>query len=365
MRQKEIRSLTSLRALAAALVFAFHYSQSPTHVIPSGFLSVIIRQGYVGIDLFFVLSGFILTVRYFQEVADHTFSIGKYFQRRIARIYPLYFTILALTLLLTHQPPHITSLTLTQGFFVDYFSLGISTSWTLTVEECFYLIFPLILLTVIPARRPTQIVLTLLAWIVVFFVIGFVLMTWARQSGVYLQAGFLGKPDIDPLYPFSFTIFGYIFDFSVGIFVAIPYLKGIKWKSWQSTLLAIIAIVGILYCQNFIDVRNGTISSERMIVYLLALFAGLLILTLTCETAPLSRFLSWKVFVYLGRVSFALYLIQNTVLIDFMRGWDLVPFYIGANVMCAVFYQFVEEPGRRAVMNFRFRRVRQPEVISA
>ena len=362
MRQNEIRSLTAVRALAAAMVFANHYSALPTYVAPPGILSVVVQQGYIGVDLFFVLSGFILTVRYFQELTNHTFNPGKYFQRRVARIYPLYFTILVLTLLLRHQTPNITNLTLTQGFFSDYFPTGISTAWTLTVEECFYLIFPLMLLTIIPVRRPIRTFSTLAAWTAGFLILGYILMMWARQSGVDLQAGFLGRPEGNPMYPFSYTIFGYVFDFSVGIFVAIPYLKGIKWKSWQSTLLAVIAIGGIVWCQNIIDVHNGGLSPDRFIVYIIALFSGILIIALTCENAPLSRFLSWKVFVYLGRISFALYLIQNTALIDFMRGWDLVPFYIGANIMCAVLYQFVEEPARKAVMNFKFRRAPQPEV---
>ncbi|MBA3873257.1 MAG: acyltransferase [Anaerolineae bacterium] len=362
MRQNEIRSLTALRALAAAMVFVFHYAQQPTHIIPEGLLRVIAQQGYVGVDLFFVLSGFILTVRYFREMADRQFSIGKYFQRRAARIYPLYFTILALTLLLRHETPNITNLTLTQGFFLNYFGTGISTTWTLTVEECFYLIFPLMLLTIIPMRRPSQILLTLVAWTTAFFVLGFVLMTWTRQSGIYLQAGFLGRPGQFTLYPFAYTIFGYVFDFSIGIFIAIPYLKGIKWKLWQSTLLAIIGIGGILYCENVIAVQQGDLSSDRLIVYVIAMFAGALILALTCKEAPLSRLLSWKIFVYLGRISFALYLIQNTALVDFMRGWDLVPFYIGANVLCALLYQFVEEPGRKAVMNFKFRRIQQMKI---
>ena len=187
-------------------------------------------------------------------------------------------------------------------------------------------------------------------------------MTWAGQSGIQLQAGFLGRPGANPLWAFSYTIFGYMLDFCVGIFVAVPYLKGIHWKAWQSTLLAAIAIGGILYCMGTIDAHHGGLNPDRLTVYVIALFSGLLILALTCEEAPLSRLMSWEGFVYLGRISFALYLIQKTVLIDFMRGWDLVPFYIGANVICAILYQFVEEPARKAVMSFKFRRVQPPEI---
>ncbi len=365
LRQNEIRSLTAVRGLAAAVVFAFHYSELQIHANDQGPLQFIARHGYIGVDLFFVLSGFIMTVRYFREVANHTFSPTKYFQRRIARIYPLYFTILALTLLLTHQPPHITNLTLTQGFFLDYFSTGVPTAWTLTVEECFYLIFPLMLLTIVLTRRSARILLVLIVWTVVFFLLGYILMVWAQQSGVQVEAGFLGRPGQNPIWPFSYTIFGYVFDFSVGIFVAIPYLNGIKWKSWQSTLLAVIAIGGIVYCMGAIDSHHGGLTPDRLTVYMITLFSGLLILALTCKDAPFSRFLSWEGFVYLGRISFALYLIQKTVLLDFMRGWDIVPFYIGANVISAVLYQFVEEPARQTIMNFKFRHVRQPKISVA
>ncbi len=365
MHQREIRPLTAVRALAAAVVFVYHYFELQAHANDQGVLQFIARQGYIGVDLFFVLSGFILTVRYFREMANYTFNVGQYFRRRIARIYPLYFTILALTLLLTFQSPHIINLTLTQGFFLDYFSTGVPTAWTLTVEECFYLIFPLLLLTIVPARRPIRIFLTLLAWTAGFFLIGFVLLIWARQSGVQFQAGFLGRPDRGLIWPFSYTIFGYIFDFSVGIFVAIPYLNGIKWKSWQSTLLAVVGIGGIVYCMGVIDSHQGGLTPDRLTVYLITVFAGLLISALTCEEAPLSRLLNFELFVYLGRISFALYLIQKTVLLDFMRGWDLVPFYIGANIMCAILYQFVEKPARRLVMNFKFRRTLPSEIINA
>jgi peptidoglycan/LPS O-acetylase OafA/YrhL len=361
LRQKEIRSLTALRALAAAIVFGFHFSELPKHLDGPGLLNFVARQGYVGVDLFFVLSGFILTVRYFQEVADHKFSLGKYFQRRVARIYPLYFTILALTLLLTHQPPHITNLTLTQGFFLNYIGTGVPTAWTLTVEECFYLIFPLLLLTIVPARRPTRILLTLLAWTIGFFIVGYGLLVWARESGIQMQAGFLGDINQSLMWPFSYTIFGYMLDFSVGIFVAVPYLKGIKWQAWQSTVLAAVAIGGILFCMATIDAHHGGLSPDRLIVYVIALFSGMLILALTCHEAPLSRLLSWDGFVYLGRISFALYLVQKTVLVDFMRGWELVPFYIGANILCALLYQFVEEPARKAVMNLKFSSPRIPQ----
>jgi hypothetical protein len=47
-----------------------------------------------------------------------------------------------------------------------------------------------------------------------------------------------------------------------------------------------------------------------------------------------------------------------------MRGWDFVPFYLGTNVFCALLYQFVEEPARRAIMKIKFRRIHQPYIRS-
>src|SRR5262249_61572373 len=114
MTNHEIKALTSLRWLPASLVFAYHFPSLFNEFCPPS-LQFIGNTGNIGVNFFFVLSGFILTLRYHDDMLERHFNLGMYMRRRIARIYPLYFTILILTSILNREPPNIQNLTLTQG----------------------------------------------------------------------------------------------------------------------------------------------------------------------------------------------------------------------------------------------------------
>lgn len=84
----EIRSLTSLRYLAAIWVVLFHW----TGYFPESLLrnAPVVREGFLGVDFFFVLSGFILCHVYLARQADGRLDYWNFVSRRIARIYPMH-----------------------------------------------------------------------------------------------------------------------------------------------------------------------------------------------------------------------------------------------------------------------------------
>src|ERR1700744_3320893 len=92
----DIRSHTSLRGIAAVLVVAFHYAVPLRHV---GFdvnrYTLLVARGYLWVDLFFILSGFILCHVYANQLVDIR-SIASFFRARFARIYPLHIATLLL-----------------------------------------------------------------------------------------------------------------------------------------------------------------------------------------------------------------------------------------------------------------------------
>src|ERR1700722_13625137 len=91
-RMPPIRSLTGARFIAALLVVCFHFvPHAPT------WMNSIIRNGYLGVPFFFVLSGFILTYNY---ASDSQRQIGarSFWVARFARIYPIYLVSLVLSL---------------------------------------------------------------------------------------------------------------------------------------------------------------------------------------------------------------------------------------------------------------------------
>jgi peptidoglycan/LPS O-acetylase OafA/YrhL len=134
---REIPALTALRAVAALLVFLYHFAPRGLPYLPG----VVAGQGHVGVTVFFVLSGFLITVRYYPRFARGERGLADYFVRRAARILPLYYVVLTLThLLSTGSVPagaaHLSEWTLTQALFGRSLeSMTVPTSWSLTLEE--------------------------------------------------------------------------------------------------------------------------------------------------------------------------------------------------------------------------------------
>jgi len=142
--------------LAILLVFVFHYciiSQDDPHWIAAAS-----RLGWTGVDLFFVLSGFLIASQLFEEInKTQRFSYRNFLIKRSFRILPAYWFTVALYFSLPafHEkealPPLWKFLTFTQNFGLNVRYYGtFSHAWSLCVEEHFYLLLPLILLALLP-----------------------------------------------------------------------------------------------------------------------------------------------------------------------------------------------------------------------
>jgi len=141
--------LDTLRSLAIILVFMFHcfmYSKSPL-------LTSIGHVGWVGVDLFFVLSGYLIGNQIFSALKKQNFSLKMFYMRRFLRTLPNYFIVLALYFLI----PSFRELPLTTPLwkfmtFTQNFGLSVSAfshAWSLCIEEQFYFMLPIVLLLVI------------------------------------------------------------------------------------------------------------------------------------------------------------------------------------------------------------------------
>jgi peptidoglycan/LPS O-acetylase OafA/YrhL len=139
--------LDTLRASAIALVFLFHCtSRMPASVYP------IARFGWMGVDLFFVLSGYLIGTQLLRPYAMGSRPLWRdFYRRRMYRVMPAYLAVLAVYVVVpgwreaTNLPPAWQMLTFTQNLFVDYGrNQAFSHVWSLCVEEHFYLILPLL-----------------------------------------------------------------------------------------------------------------------------------------------------------------------------------------------------------------------------
>lgn len=393
MKTKEIRPLTSLRFIAALLVFMHHFFApvySFTFQKPITFGESIAIEGHIGVTIFFVLSGFLITLRYFIGDEPRTWSLREYVVRRIARIWPLYYFLLVATLLLAQRPLFTSETliywTLSQGFFIRYWAGGIPTAWSLTVEEAFYLFAPLIFIVYLQLRRMAffRRLNPLVSWGILLIVVnlvfeqsGYLLHHFAQAYGLTTDAGFMQNDGI-----FYTTIFYRFFEFGIGIWCAHLYSMYLKDKLWakpaskwiaMSLLFSgVLGIAGMEYAMHL----NGGVHDliGRLYNYPVAVFSGLVILGLTrVDTIPY-RILSTPLPVYLGRISYALYLSQyaapRTLLIDLFNrsGIVLAPpdrfslsravlLYVGISILSAILYETVEKYGAKLVMRlYEFRR---------
>ena len=139
-------ALTGLRAIAAMLIFCFHFRKFWLAHLPKIF-TLILKECHIGVSIFFVLSGFLIAYTYQDRPLESGRDYLKYLAIRLARIFPVYLLILTLKYLDQGFPsPKETFLnyTLLKGFSDKYNLSGIPQSWSLTVELTFYLLAPLI-----------------------------------------------------------------------------------------------------------------------------------------------------------------------------------------------------------------------------
>eukprot|EP01042_Synura_sphagnicola_P015701 gene15701-19882_t len=148
--------IQGLRGIAVLSVLIYHASGQ---VLPGGF---------AGVDIFFVLSGYLITQILLEALDGQRFSLREFYQRRIRRLFPALYAMMAVTLLagLIILPPKLLSeLVFTQFFttlfmsnfafarLTDYFDTAarlkpLLHTWSLGVEEQFYLVYPVVLMLI-------------------------------------------------------------------------------------------------------------------------------------------------------------------------------------------------------------------------
>jgi len=362
----QFEALTSLRFLAALLVFVFHFQPR------SGALEVVISQGHVGVGVFFVLSGFLITLRYFPDVARRDFRVGEYFLRRAARILPLYYTVFILSQYLANGSlsfaDRLPEWTLTQALFGESLHLFVMpTSWSLTVEECFYALAPLVFLAIAAAqrrapRRPLLAAAVVLVGVtVLLFAVG--ATTWTVLDG--RGPAFLREPEKVSIH----TLFGRFYDFAAGVFAALLFTSSASQR-WRRVLdrpvpalLATCAAATLIVTAQWGMYDAGGIDGPRWIAawswdLLLPPAAAALVLSLTSAGNPIARVLGVAPLVYLGKVSYALYLVQLTPIgkglfyrvLPRTDDVALLALYVGITAVSAILYELVEEPARRLIL---------------
>ena len=334
----DIPQLTGVRAVAALIVFASHGKVELAPHFP--WAIDLMSEGIVGVNIFFVLSGFLIFWRYGESATIRRDWLVNYFRSRAARIYPLAILVTLLTLwaLGTADPMvWLRCLTLTQELTPSMLDRGvIPQAWTLTVEECFYFSAPILFILC----RGGQ-----LKW----RLLGATALVWAAGLLIHGPTRFLAQN----------SIFGHCFEFFVGIALADFVLRLPMRQGRSLPWLTILGIVGILACTHALAVCdsrnlpriNWIITDDFLMPIPIAIcFYGLI-----RERGPIRRLLASRPAVFFGKVSFAFYLIHYGVFSKFIdnMGYNIFIQFILLVIAASVLYLFVEEPLRRLLRGKR------------
>jgi peptidoglycan/LPS O-acetylase OafA/YrhL len=325
---RDIKSLTAIRGVAALWVVLHHLSLLyfyPRLNAVTGPLWL----GYTGVDIFFVLSGFILTK---VHLAMDFAGLKQFALRRVLRIYPLHLAVLAVLVFSARWSSHAIEwgtlpavALLIQPYLGLTHGLWNAPSWSAGVELSCYLLFPLALFSfrMLPAS------------------LLFLLVAAAGYWEWHIEAWYAGAWTDWPC-----VVRGWG-GFALGM--ALGLLSGRVLIARSVTAVGeVIAIALFSWAFARLDAR------------LVPLAAALLIWMLSYEAGPVARVLALRMPVFLGKISFSIYMIQVPLMDAFKQFWPVnrasvlgwrfcvreVVFFGLLIGLAALTYRLVEQPGQ-------------------
>ncbi len=348
-----IPALTGIRAVAAYFVFIHHYNFF-TAARFGNRVHLFFSELHIGVTLFFVLSGLLLFLRYYDQAMNRSRNFYNYMVNRFARIYPVLFLVMTINFIayqskdaFAHQAIpngwlyYVGSLSFLRGFFAGFYDFFVAQSWSLTVEESFYVLCPFILWL---CRRSKYNVIYLPLG---FIGMGMMIVHFAANS---LPYGFF----TDYRFLFNFTFFGRCIEFFTGIALAIWYKKNkpaVK-KGTRFTSLGILGIIACVWGLSLLHTGNvyGDYFPGGIVINNLVLpVAGIAVLYrgLLSEKNGVTRILASPAFVLLGRASYIFYLVHVGIFTEWFFQYfskNPVLLFVYLNLLSILIYKFYEHP---------------------
>ncbi len=327
--------IEGLRGFAVLLVLFLHFK------------APFITGGFIGVDIFFVLSGFLITGIIYQGISKNKFSFVDFYNRRIKRLSPalilvVFSTIIYFTFVL--QPENYISFMRTaRDVFLfqsnnrfekdlsDYFSVAAGAmpllhTWSLSVEWQFYFIFPFILFAIIKLTKKPLLI------IIILTVISFSYSVSIVNSGV----------------PSYFSTTARFFEFLIG---SSAFFITLKRSFPNYSILSYLALFSLLI-MSFFYTGEMPYPSWNALAVALACFIILLF-------GHKNNFLRSHLMRYLGKLSYSAYLWHWPIAVacyylEFETGgiW-LLPLILGTFAISSLSYRFVETPARQSKISFK------------
>jgi peptidoglycan/LPS O-acetylase OafA/YrhL len=289
------QEIDGLRSLAIIPVLLFHLG------------TPLLTGGFLGVDVFFVISGYLITNIILEELTLKKFSIINFYERRARRILPALVVMMTITgmclMFLSLSPSTISeygtsSLSviffssniyfwLTSGYFGTASELSpLLHTWSLAVEEQFYLFFPILALLIFPRNKKT---------------FTFILMILVILSLFVSEWGWRNSPEGN-----FYLIPSRIWELLIGSLSAMllnsEKLKGLSLRN--QSLLALLGFVTII--ASYFLFTPETVHPSLLTVF--PVVGTALIIIFSTNTCLIGRFLSFRPLVFIGLMSYSLYL---------------------------------------------------------
>lgn len=347
--------IDGLRAIAVISVIIYHLNEN--------WLS----GGFLGVDIFFVISGFLITGIIITEIQQNSFSLKQFYTRRIKRIYPAFITVMALVSLIAsvifiyndfnqlRKTIELATAFLSNfylGLTQGYFDLSANENpvlhiWSLAVEEQYYLIFPLIL--ILAYKKFREIKALFIITLILFFIL---LATSFIPANFYKEV--LHQPNIYYLSNLRFP------ELLVGSLLAIYHnlSNKVQLSKQVNNILAILSTLLLFSC---LFLMNNNIAYIPGITLILPCIFTALIIHTTSQNNIIKLCLSNKVIVFIGKISYSLYL-YHWIFIAFayyitgekqINNQSIAIVTVLTIIFSVLSYYLIEQPIRKSKLNFK------------
>lgn len=300
-------NLDIVRAVAVLMVIFNHLPEPPAHsnVVLSAFVAFFHARGALGVDLFFVLSGFLVSGLIYQEhKTSGTVNVGRFLVRRGFKIYPAFYVFIFITILLRLRAGDTigTTAVVSEVLFVQNYGGHVwSHTWSLAVEEHFYLLLAGLVLFLTRGRRrePFKSIPKLFIITTVLVLTARIITLWERPYSVYTHR-FPTHLEIDSL--FFGVVIAYYYHLVIG------FREFMERYLWAVYVVAIGCFVGGGLLVN----QWASYVGGHVLTY--AGFGGVVIAAVVtpvrAEVRKLLHPIAW-----LGRHSYSIYLWHTAVLV--------------------------------------------------
>ncbi len=287
------KDIDGLRAIAVISVILFHAS--------------LIKAGYLGVDIFFVISGYIITSIIYKELIENKFSITKFYERRIRRILPLSLVVSLLCLAICffimlpddfeNFCQSVIATTLFSNNILLYLTSGywdivneykpLMHTWSLGVEEQFYFLFPIILFVTYKVNKQKHFMLKVLG-----------LLIFAS-----LALNFIVKSEVANF----FFVSSRFYQLGFGCFLAVLQSNEKKQNNLQKSPLinAILVIILVAFLIYPFKTQSIYLNIAVTVITGLVLFGY--------NPRFIKFFLENRIIVFVGKISYSLYMWHHAV----------------------------------------------------